>query len=251
MVAAWRIDLPPRGARTGWRARRGWRRCPTIRSLRAHEVRVIASARLSLEAAAAVAAGARACRRRSCRTPSRARRGTWGGSMPPSRARWRARGRPFARPVVILSGGETTVTLRGKGRGGRNTEFLLALALAAEGVRLHRAGGRYRRDRRVRGQRRGLCRRHLGGSGCGPAGWTRRQLLAGERCLGRVRPAGRSVRDRADGDQCQRFPGDPAALTALAARLPDRTASTGQSSIRMFSASPSRIIQSWSAPRTR
>jgi hydroxypyruvate reductase len=34
--------------------------------------------------------------------------------------------------VVILSGGETTVTLRGKGRGGRNSEFLLALALAAE-----------------------------------------------------------------------------------------------------------------------
>lgn len=45
-----------------------------------------------------------------------------------------ARNRPFARPVVILSGGETTVTLRGKGRGGRNSEFLLALALAAEGV---------------------------------------------------------------------------------------------------------------------
>lgn len=44
------------------------------------------------------------------------------------------RGRPFRRPVVILSGGETTVTIRGKGRGGRNTEFLLAFALAAEGL---------------------------------------------------------------------------------------------------------------------
>src|SRR5690606_27660162 len=32
------------------------------------------------------------------------------------------------RPVALLSGGECTVTLRGKGRGGRNTEFLLALA---------------------------------------------------------------------------------------------------------------------------
>ena len=31
----------------------------------------------------------------------------------------------------LLAGGETTVTLRGKGRGGRNSEFLLALALAA------------------------------------------------------------------------------------------------------------------------
>jgi hydroxypyruvate reductase len=46
------------------------------------------------------------------------------------------RDRPFRRPVVILSGGETTVTLRGRGRGGRNTEFLLALALAAEGMAL-------------------------------------------------------------------------------------------------------------------
>jgi hydroxypyruvate reductase len=45
-----------------------------------------------------------------------------------------ARGRPFARPVVILSGGETTVTLRGAGRGGRNTEFLLSLAEGIAGT---------------------------------------------------------------------------------------------------------------------
>src|SRR5262249_36759244 len=35
------------------------------------------------------------------------------------------RGQPFAPPCVLLSGGETTVTVRGKGRGGRNVEFLL------------------------------------------------------------------------------------------------------------------------------
>ncbi|WP_010141593.1 glycerate kinase type-2 family protein [Oceanicola sp. S124] len=45
----------------------------------------------------------------------------------------RARNRPFPAPVLMLSGGETTVTLRGRGRGGRNTEFLLSLALAIEG----------------------------------------------------------------------------------------------------------------------
>ena len=46
-----------------------------------------------------------------------------------------ARGRPFARPVLLLSGGETSVTLRGPGgRGGRNTEFLLAFAQAIDGV---------------------------------------------------------------------------------------------------------------------
>lgn len=41
---------------------------------------------------------------------------------------------PVAPPCVILSGGETTVTVRGKGRGGRNVEFLLALAIALRGL---------------------------------------------------------------------------------------------------------------------
>jgi hydroxypyruvate reductase len=43
-------------------------------------------------------------------------------------------GFPAAKPCVLLSGGETTVTLRGGGRGGRNTEFLLGLALALDGA---------------------------------------------------------------------------------------------------------------------
>ena len=43
------------------------------------------------------------------------------------------RGQPASAPVVLLSGGETTVTLRGKGRGGRNVEFLLALAIELDG----------------------------------------------------------------------------------------------------------------------
>jgi len=38
------------------------------------------------------------------------------------------------KPTVILSGGETTVTVRGKGRGGRNVEYLLAEAIAADGA---------------------------------------------------------------------------------------------------------------------
>jgi len=44
------------------------------------------------------------------------------------------RGAPFAKPCVILSGGETTVTVRTKGgRGGRATEFLLGCAIALQG----------------------------------------------------------------------------------------------------------------------
>ena len=42
-------------------------------------------------------------------------------------------GQPAGMPCVLLSGGETTVTVRGKGRGGRNAEFLLALAVALGG----------------------------------------------------------------------------------------------------------------------
>lgn len=42
-------------------------------------------------------------------------------------------GQPFAAPCILLSGGETTVTVRGTGRGGRNVEFLLALAIALDG----------------------------------------------------------------------------------------------------------------------
>lgn len=44
------------------------------------------------------------------------------------------RGQPFAKPCVILSGGETTVTVKSKGgRGGRATEFLLGCAIALQG----------------------------------------------------------------------------------------------------------------------
>ena len=41
---------------------------------------------------------------------------------------------PVAAPCVLLSGGETSVTLRGQGRGGRNAEYLLALAIALDGA---------------------------------------------------------------------------------------------------------------------
>jgi hydroxypyruvate reductase len=42
-------------------------------------------------------------------------------------------GQPWAPPCLLLSGGETTVTVRGQGRGGRNVEFLLSLGVALEG----------------------------------------------------------------------------------------------------------------------
>jgi hydroxypyruvate reductase len=45
------------------------------------------------------------------------------------------RGQPFVAPCILLSGGETTVTVRGNGRGGRNVEFLLSLGVTLNGHR--------------------------------------------------------------------------------------------------------------------
>jgi hydroxypyruvate reductase len=48
--------------------------------------------------------------------------------------KFRVGDRPVSPPVVLLSGGETTVRVAGTGRGGRNVEFLLALAVALDGT---------------------------------------------------------------------------------------------------------------------
>jgi hydroxypyruvate reductase len=99
-----------------------------------NEVRVIASAGLSLEAAIAEA------RRHDIEAAvlSDAIEGEARevGKVHAAIAREIAlRDRPFARPVLMLSGGETTVSVREKGgKGGRNTEFLLSLAVGIEGL---------------------------------------------------------------------------------------------------------------------
>jgi len=41
---------------------------------------------------------------------------------------------PWKPPIALLSGGETTVTVKGNGRGGRNSEFLLSLAMELDGI---------------------------------------------------------------------------------------------------------------------
>ena len=132
MVSVWRIALPPKVA-TWMAGDQGLAPAPNDPVFAGHEVRVIASARLSLEAAAAraEAAGIPAAIL-SDRIEGEAR--DVGRVHAAIASEVALRGRPFVRPVVILSGGETTVTLHGKGRGGRNSEFLLALALAAEGT---------------------------------------------------------------------------------------------------------------------
>ncbi|PZX18781.1 hydroxypyruvate reductase [Palleronia aestuarii] len=99
-----------------------------------HEVRVIASARLSLEAAARVAeeAGTQVFILSDAIEGEARDVGLVHAAIAREIV---SRDRPFSRPCVLLSGGETTVTLAGEeGRGGRNTEFLLSFALAVEGL---------------------------------------------------------------------------------------------------------------------
>ena len=98
-----------------------------------HRARLIGSARLSLEAAAQ--------RARALGIPAMILSDAIEGEaadiarMHAAIAREIAlRDRPFRKPVLLLSGGETTVTLKGNGRGGRNTEFLLALAIELDGM---------------------------------------------------------------------------------------------------------------------
>ncbi|MBT8425342.1 MAG: glycerate kinase [Silicimonas sp.] len=133
LVAAYGIALPPRIS--DWLASHSADApSPDDATFGAHEVAVVASAGLSLDAAAATAGeeGIPAV------ILSDAIEGEASdiGLMHAAIAREVAvRDRPFQKPVVILSGGETTVTIRESGgRGGRNTEFLLAFSGATEGI---------------------------------------------------------------------------------------------------------------------
>ncbi len=95
-------------------------------------VRLIAAPQLSLEAAAklALAAGVAPVLLGDALEGEAREVGKVMAGIAQSVAR---HGRPVAAPAVLLSGGETTVTVRGQGRGGRNVECLLGLAVALGG----------------------------------------------------------------------------------------------------------------------
>lgn len=96
------------------------------------ETVMVASAQMALEAAAAIA-------REAGVTPVILSDSIEGESrdvaavMAGIARQVRRYGQPVPAPCVLLSGGETTVTLKGQGRGGPNVEFMLALALALQG----------------------------------------------------------------------------------------------------------------------
>ena len=95
---------------------------------------MIATPQASLEAAA----GDRAQGRRHASDPGRLHRGRIRdvALVHAGIARQcKLRGQPEKPPCVLISGGETTITRQGEGKGGRNTEFLLALAIALDSMK--------------------------------------------------------------------------------------------------------------------
>ncbi|MBS0442028.1 MAG: glycerate kinase [Proteobacteria bacterium] len=126
------IAIPP-AARAGLESGAFESPKPGDARFKGHQVHMIATPRQSLEAAAAMARAAGI-------TPYILSDEIEGesrevGKVHAALARSVAHaGTPFAKPCVILSGGETTVTVKSKGgRGGRATEFLLGCAIALQG----------------------------------------------------------------------------------------------------------------------
>ncbi len=132
IVQRYRIDLPS-AVRALLQSGSGESVKPGDPRLSASQTRIITAPQMALEAAARVA-------RTAGLTPYILSDSLEGeardiGTAHAGIARQVAlHGQPFKSPCVLLSGGETTVTLRGQGRGGRNVEFLLSLAIALDGL---------------------------------------------------------------------------------------------------------------------
>jgi hydroxypyruvate reductase len=140
ILERYRIELGPR-VRETLTSGRGESVKPSDPRLHGIETRLIATPQMALEAAAAVA------RKHgvqplilSDRLEGEARE--VGKALAGIALQIATRGQPAPAPCVLLSGGETTVTVRGDGHGGRNVEFLLALGVALNGhPRIHAIAG--------------------------------------------------------------------------------------------------------------
>lgn len=125
-----RVDVPP--AILAW-LESAASETPKPADLPAPDYRLVAAPQLALEAAARVARGAGY-------TPLILGDAIEGEARDVGQVhaglvhQVRRHGQPEAAPCVLLSGGETTVTVRGQGRGGRNVEFLLGLLISLNGA---------------------------------------------------------------------------------------------------------------------
>lgn len=124
----YRIDVPA-AVRDALAGRRWESVKPGAAALARADMRLVATPGRALEAAAVAARAAGLdCEVTSDRIEGEAR--VVGAAMAAEALVVEARRGPRDRPQVLLSGGETTVTVRGNGRGGRNVEWLLAFGLA-------------------------------------------------------------------------------------------------------------------------
>ncbi|PWF47802.1 glycerate kinase type-2 family protein [Massilia glaciei] len=131
ILRRYRIDVPDK-VRALLESGRGESVKPGDPRLAASEARMIATPQMALEAAAAVG--------RAAGVPVHILGDSIEGEardvgivMAGIALQVARRQQPFAPPCILLSGGETTVTVRGQGRGGRNVEFLLSLGIALGG----------------------------------------------------------------------------------------------------------------------
>jgi glycerate 2-kinase len=125
------IDVPP-AVRDLLESGRGESVKPGDSRLARAEVRMIATPQMALEAAA-VLAGSAGYPPHILGDAIEGEARDVGTVFAGIAAQVADRSQPFTAPCVLLSGGETTVTVRGNGRGGRNVEFLLSLAVALDG----------------------------------------------------------------------------------------------------------------------
>jgi hydroxypyruvate reductase len=140
IVRRYGIELPA-AAREVLESGRGESVKPGDPRLARAAVRIVATPQMALEAAAAVARTAGfAAHILSDAIEGEAR--DVGKVLAAMALQVAERNQPFGAPCVLLFGGETTVTVRGSGRGGRNVEYLLSLAIALEGhPRIHALAG--------------------------------------------------------------------------------------------------------------
>ena len=189
------VDVPP-AVKTWLENPHRKRPNPAVRLLRGCKIAHRPRARAGGSGSEAQAMGF-ACRSRRCH-----RRRSASCSARPCRLRCARR----EKSCVLISGGETTVTVTGEGRGGRNSEYLLALALALNGapdiwaIAATPTASTAPRPTPATSTRYARSRRTVG---------TNAQTADAQRCLRILSRPRRSRRDRSGTHQCQRFSRDP------------------------------------------
>jgi glycerate 2-kinase len=131
VAARYGIDMPS-AVRKLWSRGEGESIKPGDPRLESASARLIATPQMALEAAAAVARAA-GVRPHILSAAIEGEAREVGRALAAIALQTAELSQPFEAPCVLLSGGETTVTVRGNGRGGRNVEFLLSLAVALQG----------------------------------------------------------------------------------------------------------------------